>query len=605
MSKTIEFSRRRVLQGAAGVAVAIPGRRGAAAQDTATPVPPSSPAVRVYPMPGTRTASPWTQISFRGAGLATLGPIQVDGFTSGVHPGVQVAHSDGNGVSWFPDFAFHPGEEVSVRSRLDIAGGEDGDFSFTCAVPLPPVAEPSRNGPADETEAHRFRSRPGIAPPRVETERYEGETAPGYVFIAPKRGPGRNGALIVDDSGEPIWFFPVETPIDQILDFRVMEYGGEPALVWWQGAVVIGSGFGHWVVRDSTYEEIATIQIANGYPGGDLHDIHFTPQNTAIIGAYSTIQWDLTAIEGGREEDAVIDNIIQEIDIATGAVIYEWHSLDFIALEDSYFTRPEDEPDRAYDHFHYNSIDVDDDGNLLICARNTWAAYTIDRVTGEVIWVLGGESSDFEMGEGTQPAFQHDVRPWPNGELTLFDNGAQPTVHEESRGLVLAVDMNAMAVSLVREYLHPEAISSGSQGNMQVLPNGNVLIGWGSEPLVSEFSADGTLLFDLRMEPEKESYRAYRFEWTGRPSEVPALAVERGSGETTVYASWNGATELAAWQVLAGELEDELEPVGEPAERSGFETTIVVESDDAFFAVQALDGEGAVLSTSAVVAVEG
>lgn len=601
------FSRRLVLQGTASLAaVGIPGSRRALAQDAATPEAASTGAVHVYPIPGTRTASPWTQISFRGEDLASLDPIQVDGAESGVHPGVQVAHSDGNGISWFPDFAFHPGEEVSVRTRLEIAGSEEGDFSFTCAIPLPPVSDPSRNGSADETEVHNYRSRPGIQPPRVDTERYEGESAPGYVFIAPKRGPGRNGALIVDDSGEPIWFFPVETPIEQIHDFRVIEYGGEPMLVWWQGAVITGSGFGHWVIRNQAYEEVATIQIGNGFPGGDLHDIVLTPGNTAIVGIYTTIQWDLEAtIEGGRADDAVIDNVIQEIDIATGAVIYEWHSADFVPHEESYFTRAKDEPDRAYDSFHFNSILLDEDGNLIVNARNTWAAYKIDRVTGAVIWTLGGKASDFEMGEGTQPAFQHDAQPRPNGQLTMFDNGAQPTVREQSRGMVLALDMEDMSVSLVREYLHPEGISAGSQGNMQVLPNGNVLIGWGSEPLVSEFTQDGTLLFDLRMEPEKESYRAYRFEWTGRPSELPAIAIERAAGETTIYASWNGSTETSAWQVLAGESEEDLEPVGEPAERSGFETVIVMESDAVLFAVQALDAAGEVLATSGVKVVEG
>jgi hypothetical protein len=523
----------------------------------------------------------------------------VRGSASGYHPGVQVAHSDGNGVSWFPDFAFHPGEEVSVRTRLDVVGGE-GDFTFSCAIPVPVVADPTPSGPADETEAHVFRSRPGIAPPFVETELYEDRTAPGYLFLSPKRGPGRHGALIIDNAGEPVWFFPIEAPIEQVFDFRVMEYEGEPALVWWQGAVQIGSGFGHWVLYNSAYEEVAILQIGNGFPGGDFHDIYFTAQNTAIIGAYTDIEWDLTAV-GGRERDVVIDNIIQEIDIPTGAVIYEWHSLDFVPLEETYFARPEDEPERPFDYFHYNSIDVDADGNLIICARNTWAIYTIDRVTGEVIWTLGGKASDFEMAEGTQSAYQHDVRPWPNGELSLFDNGAQPTVREQSRGMVLALGTDEMSVSLAREYLHPDGISAGSQGNMQILPNGNVLIGWGSEPLVSEFTADGTLLFDARLHEDKESYRAYRFEWTGRPAELPELAIERGSdGDTSIYASWNGSTETAAWQVLAGESDDDLAPVGEPAERAGFETTIELATDASFFAVQALDADGEVLAISGV-----
>jgi hypothetical protein len=350
---------------------------------------------------------------------------------------------------------------------------------------------------------------------------------------------------------------------------------------------------------------VDTIRIGNGYAGGDFHDIYLTPQNTAIIGTYNSIEWDLTSV-GGKELDGVIDNVIQEIDIATGAVMFEWHSLDFIDLEDTYFTRAEDEPDRHFDYLHYNSIDVDENGNLLVSARNTWALYSIDRVTGEVLWTMGGKASDFALGDGVQPAYQHDLRPWPNGEYSLFDNGAQPTVHEESRGLVLSTNMDEMSVEVVREYLHPDHISAGSQGNMQILPNGNVFIGWGSEPIASEFAADGTLLLDLRIVgDEMHSYRAYRFEWVGTPAESPALAVEPGSGgEVTVYASWNGATELAAWQVLAGDSEDALEPVGDPAQRTGFETTIPVSSEATIFAVQALGADGEVLSTSGVKSVE-
>jgi hypothetical protein len=601
------ISRRRVLQGAIGAAVAgMPALQGVAAQDAATPVPAAAEGVRVYPMPGTRTASPWTQISFRGEGLKTLSPIQVNGSSSGLHPGIQVPHSDGNGISWYPDFAFHHGEEVSVRTRLEIVDGDSGDFSFTCATVFPLSANPPRNERADETAAHSFRSRPGIAPPRVTTELHEGEPAPGFVFLAPKRGPGRNGALIVDNEGEPVWFFPVEVPVEQIYDFRVMEFQGEPMLVWWQGAGVLGHGFGHWVVYNSSYELVTTIRIGNGYAGGDFHDIYFTPWNTALIGTYNSIEWDLTAVEG-KKVDGVIDNVIQEIDIPTGAVMFEWHSLDFVDLEDTYFKRSEDEPDRHFDYFHYNSIDLDADGNILVSARNTWALYAIDRVTGEVIWTMGGKSSDFAMGEGTQPAYQHDLRPSPNGELSLFDNGAQPTVYEESRGLVLATNMDDMSVEVVREYLHPDHISAGSQGNMQILPDGNVFIGWGSEPIASEFAADGTLLLDLRIAGEEmHSYRAYRFEWVGMPTELPAMAVELGTGgELTLYASWNGATELAAWQVLAGDSEDDLAPVGDPAPRTGFETTIPIASDASAFAVQALDATGEVLAASATSRIDG
>ena len=596
-SPSSSVSRRRVLRGALGVAAGVAGTGRAAAQDAATPVPAPTGQVRTFPMPGTKTHSHLTQITFRGEGLQSLGPVSVDGSESGAHSGIQVRHSDGNGVSWLPDFAFRAGEEISVRTRLDIAGVDEGDFSFSCVVPRELGAAPERNSPVDEDLVHSFRTRPGLVPPIIEAERYEVETAPGYLFTAPKRGTGRNGALIMDDDGEPIWFFPVEAPVDEIYDFRVMEVQGEPMLVWWQGVQVTGHGFGHWVVYNTAYEPVVSLQIGNGYAGGDMHDIAITPQNTALIGAYNSIYWDLSPLEG-PEEGILIDSVIQEIDLATGAVIFEWHSLDHVALEETYSPiEEEDFRGSSMDYFHFNAIAVDDDDHLIITARNTWATYKIHRATGEVIWRLGGKRSDFEMGEGTEGAYHHDARPLPNGEISFFDNGAAPKVHDASRGLVLALDMEEMTATVAREYFHPDGTSSGSQGNMQVLPNGNVLIGWGSEPLISEFAEDGTLLADWRLPEEKQSYRSYRFEWTGRPSYGPAAVVELG----TVYVSWNGATEVVEWRVLTGDSEDDLSPAADPTPRTGFETEILLAEPGRYVAVEALDSQGDVLAVSGVI----
>jgi hypothetical protein len=570
----------------------------AAAQGAATPVPQTDRRVRVFPVPDSMTASPGTQLSFRGPGLATVQPIEVIGSESGVHPGVEVAHSDGNGMSWIPDFGFRPGEAVTVSTRLDIAGTRKGDFSFIVSTPRPLAAHPRRNKKPEEKQVHHFRSRPGLAPQVFDVTQHGESLAPGYLFVAPKEGAGRNGALIMDNSGEPVWFFPVEAPVDQILDFRVQELDGEPVLTWWQGVVVRGHGFGHWVIRDGSYEEIANIRIGNGYAGGDLHELVLTEERTALVGTYSTIAWDLTSM-GGKKDDSIIDCIVQEIDIATGAVMFEWHSLDHVALDETYDKTDEGDEEDALDHFHFNAITLDSDGNLVISARNTWAAYTIDRETGDVIWRLNGRASDFVVGDGADMAYQHDVRHWPNDEVTLFDNGGSPQVHDESRGLVLQIDIAKMSAEVAREYLHPDHIIAGSQGNFQTLPNGNVLIGWGSEPIISEFSHDGELLCDWRMFEDKQTYRAYKFEWAGTPTELPVVTVGRdSSGKRTVYASWNGATDVDAWQLIAGDDKATLAPVGDPVPRSGFETTLTLVGDGAFVAVQALAANGTVRATS-------
>lgn len=161
--------------------------------------------------------------------------------------------------------------------------------------------------------------------------------------------------------------------------------------------------------------------------------------------------------------------------------------------------------------------------------------------------------------------------------------------------------MDKMAATLVREYTSPHKLFASTQGNVQVLPNGNVFIGWGSEPFFSEFSSDGKLLFDASLSGEAESYRAFRLPWTGHPSEAPAVAAGAGpGGKVPVYASWNGATEVAAWEALAGPGPDQLKPVGS-VPRDGFETAISVNTSEPYVAVRAKDRSGRVLGASKVV----
>jgi hypothetical protein len=295
----------------------------------------------------------------------------------------------------------------------------------------------------------------------------------------------------------------------------------------------------------------------------------------------------------------VLDGIVQEIDIETGEVLFEWHSLDHIGLEESLY-RPSPELETAFDYFHINSIDPTPDGALIISARRTCAVYKVSRKTGEVVWRLGGEQSDFEMGYGTRTDWQHDARRLTDGTITIFDNGGVEK-DAQSRGIVVEVDEDDMSATLVGEYTHPDKILAATQGNVQVLPNGNVFVGWGSEPSFSEFTRDGRLIFDASFPSQVESYRAFRFPWKGQPEDRPAVAAEAGPDDrVTIYVSWNGATEVDTWQVLAGSGPDKLEPAGS-ARRKGFETAVTLYTSEPYVAVEARDGSGLVLGTSEAV----
>jgi hypothetical protein len=490
--------------------------------------------------------------------------------------------------------------EITRRRFLEAvaAGGAWITLSGTLGCEQSPRARAIAS-PARGEQPWAFRSRPEFRPPVVEVRTQARGTAPGYVFVSPKKEPGASGPsqdapLIVDNGGEPVWFHPLQGDEEKdAFNFEVQTYKGEKVLTWWEGHHT-GFGQGEYVICDHSYREIKRVRAGNGYEG-DHHEFLISPQDTALITIYSKVPWDLSYL-GGPADSAVLDGIVQEVDIGTGEVLFEWHSIEHVALEESYFEPPPDLK-TSFDYFHINSIDVYDDEHLLISARRTSTVYKVDRKTGEVAWRLGGKNSDFDMGKGARTDYQHDARYHGNGIITIFDNG-RVDKNEQSRGIVLKLDEDAMTATLLREYTHPDTVFSDTQGNVQILPNSNVFVGWGSEPYLSEFSRDGKLIFDANFTPELESYRAFRFPWKGQPEDVPALVGESGpEDKVTLYVSWNGATGASTWEVLAGGDPDKLEPVGS-VPRKGFETVLTLKTDEPYVAVRATDDSGRMLGTS-------
>jgi hypothetical protein len=459
----------------------------------------------------------------------------------------------------------------------------------------PKVSPLPSASPAHQEDVRVFRSRPDLSPPAVEVTTQAHHTAPGYIFVAPEKSLTRQGgSMIVDDRGEVVWFRPLQGRYGRAHDLKVQSYRGNSVLTWMNGV-------NEYVIFDHSYREIARLSAANGYYG-DHHEFLISPQDTALILIYSPVLRDLSSI-GGLKNDRVWQGIVQELDIETGKVLFEWHSIEHVGLDESYATVSQDGRP-GLDYFHANSIEVDHDNNLLVSARQTFTVYKIDRNTGEIIWRLGGKKSDFEMGEGTRFAFQHDARRQRDGTITIFDNGTTifhdtvPEAVEESRAIVLELDEEQMSATLVREYTHPDKQYADAAGNMQLLPNSNVFIGWGRALVFSEFSKDGELLFDARLPSPNRSYRYFRFPWSGHPTDRPAAVAERTSEEELeVYASWNGATEVSSWEVLAGPRQDQLEPLGS-VPRNGFETAMSVQSPNPYVAVRAKDRSGRVLGTT-------
>jgi Arylsulfotransferase (ASST) len=547
-------------------------------------------SVVAFPSPGAGTALRGTEISLRGVTATQAGQVTVTGSRSGAHTGTLQAHPDGDGVSFVPATPFDAGERVTVQTALPVRGATNGDYSFTVAV-----GDYNRSMGTSEAAVPRprrgtyyaYRS-DSVKTPRLVVTRARRGRAPGFLFLNTGWSvdrPRPDGVLIADDRGRPVWFLP-RKPGLKVFDVGVQEYRGEPVLTYWQGSFAAGWGYGQYVVLDESYREIARIGAVGGNRA-DIHDMTITPEGTALVPSYGLVR------RGGRQ---VLDGVIQEIDIATGRLLFEWHSLDHIALSES-----RDRPQRGkpFDYFHLNSIEVGADGDLLVSARNTCAVYEIDRETGAVNWRLGGEKNDFRMGRGTRFCRQHDARWTGGGTMTLFDNHIDRVRDGgQSRGLRLAVNQRRKRVRLLRGYHHPRHLAAANKGSARQLANGNLLVGWGAMPFITEFTRHGRIVFDAHFaKADDGSYRAIRARWEGRPATAPRVAADG----RRVWASWNGATEIARWRVLGGDSESALQPAA-TARKRGFETAMTLDRSFAFVAVQALDADGKVLSTSRAVA---
>jgi hypothetical protein len=563
-------------------------------------------SLAVSPLPDSYDASPHTQISLLGAPAGALSDVSVSGSHTGKHSGRLEAYSQGDGASFVPAKQFSSGETVTVHGKLKNAAGKTQPFAFHFVVDQADILKyaPPGHTASDPGEVQHFHSRPELQPPSLVITASSPQAAPGDIFTAPYSGPGNSGPMIFDEAGNLVWFDPLPLGTEAT-NLQVQQFEGKPVLTWWQGYIPPqGFGEGEEVIADSSYQAIRHIHAGNDMKA-DLHDFHITPQDTAVLTVFDPIDCNLSSL-GGPRGGAVTNAIFQEIDLRTGLVRREWDSLDHVPLSDSYSTATTTSTSSPFDFFHINSIDQLADGKTFISARNTWALYELNTLTGQILLSVGGKHSNVKLSQGAATAFQHDATVLENGTISVFDNGGVPKVHPQSRGVVLAINSQAKTDTVVSEYEHPTPLSSGSQGDIQQLANGDMFLGWGAEPYFSEFSPSGQLLFDGHMHGSYESYRTYRFPWTGTPTGTPAIAAVAanakagGRGPVTVYASWNGATQVTSWRVLAGPSARQLAPVATAA-NAGFETAIATPGGvgpTTYVAVQALEASGAVLGVS-------
>jgi EmrB/QacA subfamily drug resistance transporter len=453
--------------------------------------------------------------------------------------------------------------------------------------------------------AYSFASEPTLHPPVVtgDTQAATGRLASGYIFLAnfydltyPPM-VGQSGPLILDNHLQPVWFRPVPTSI-VASNLSLQSFQGKPALAWWQG-VISNTGAtdsGEYVVVDQHYQTIATLHATGGWV--------LTTHEIVIRGhdAWVTVNKNLPmnlSHYGGAYNGALIDSAVQEYDLTTGKLLYTWDALKHIPLSESQASLPTN--GFPWDAYHVNSIDVLGDGTFVVSMRNTWAAYKVNLKSGAIAWTLGGRRSSFSFGSDAAFQWQHDVVAYPGTPLlTVFDDhccqitggGTYVSATGSSRGLVLKLDTKSHTATVAGQYSHGTGFDAEYMGSIEPLPGGNEFVGWGSADYFSEYTASGQMLLDAKLPSPDITYRALVEPWSGQPLSPPRGAARRRGGNTTVYASWNGATQVSSWRVLAGT------SVVATATRSAFETAIPVRSGATAFRVQALDARGHVLGTS-------
>lgn len=471
------------------------------------------------------------------------------------------------------------------------------------------VARAQAPGAFTTRGAWRFVSAPRLHPPKLIARGavIRSKLAPGYFLIdnfpnEARPGPmtGQGGPLILDNQLRPVWFAPTPTSLVSG-DLQEESYRGAPVLVWWEGLVTRTGATTRGQVRvvDQHYRPAARVLKAKPPWVVSIHDAVIN--GSAIwVTVYRTVSGQNLAPYRGSRRGTVLDAGVQEYDLATGKLRFTWDALHHVPLGDSRQAVPASGSD-AWDAYHVNSVQPLSGGQVLVSLRNTWAAYLIDSRTGRTAWTLGGRHSSFRFSRGARFAWQHDVHLVSGNRVTLFNDNCCELLPNHrlgpdsgpSTGMVLKLDPRRHRVSLISAFRHRPDLFTAFLGSMQLLPGGNALIGWGSLPYFSEVDRSGRQLLDVPFPGKDQTYRArFSSDWVGTPARRPSAAARRAGAKTTIYASFNGDTQTATWQVLGGPTATSMSVLATHS-RTGFETAIpLAGSGDAFYEIIGLDAHG-------------
>lgn len=442
---------------------------------------------------------------------------------------------------------------------------------------------------SDTSPYQTFKSSPQVEPPELLIyANTPSEVTDGYVLISVDGKPssGRLSPLIYNMSpgenlGTIVW---AGVDYNGTFDVEIQTYKNEPVISFWQGTKLTGFGHGSYYILGQNYSELARVQPVGFENAGDIHEFQITDDNTALVPIYWVKNADLTYFNGSSD-GYIYENSFEEINIETGELVFMWNASDHMSLNQTYkeigSAGTEETP---FDWFHINSIQKDADGNYLVSSRNTWTVLKINGDSGEIMWRLNGKSSDFVVDTEAEFHWQHHAR-WVDTstrtQLSIFANMGEDD-DTYSRGVLMFIDEDAMTADLVTLFYNTNETRSKYKGSLQCLNCSNFdtnwFLGYGSQPNFSELTSDGTVVLDVQFAVNDVigSYRAFKYPlsgWVGKPLTSPNISWD--TSDEKVYLSWNGATEIAKWQLYTADNVNSIDwTMLTSAAKVGFETVI-------------------------------
>ena len=497
----------------------------------------------ISPRPGSLLINPTNNIIIRSVYDLDIRKIQnnfitVKGSKSGNHSGKLILSDDNKTLVFYPTIPFELGETVMVilnKGSFSKNSIELEEYSFSFRIkPNSPIKKnysvqeilndikyQNKYSTLKKNSYLRADSLPNNFPNLKIS--ISNNPADGYFFLSAFNYPSalNNFLMIISNSGVPVFYRKMAS---RCYDFKVQSNGD---LTYFDETADKSYEL------NSYYSVVDSFSCGNGY-GSDIHDLVIIPSGHALLLGDDIEPYRMdTVVAGGDSNAILLGCVIQELDSQKN-VIFQWRSIDHYKVTDA--SNDIDLTSHTIDYVHANAIAVDNDGNLLLSARHMDEITKINRKTGNIIWRLGGKNNEFTfINDEYKFSHQHDVRCWPNGDISLFDNG---NLHSPpfSRAVEYKINDSVKTATLVWEYRHNPDFYTVAMGSSRELPNGNRVIGWGikgdNSPDISEITPDGNVAFKAYLPDTMYSYRAFKFKW--RTSLFTASSYNVGFGAISV-----------------------------------------------------------------------